>query len=461
MEEKASGRFSPEKQSSLVLEHIAEASTKPETWERIGPTFRLMFLVNEGDLQGIQELLDTGIDVNSTDIDDRTALHVAACQGRVEIVELLLEHGARLDMQDRWGSTPLADAHHYKHYDVCKIMEKYGAKPLMAPMLVHDIAEVPEYEIDPQELDFTGSEKITKGTFRLALWRGINVAVKTLDEDFMADKEKVMAFHDELSLLQKLRHPNVVQFLGAVTQTSPMMIVTEYLPKGDLWALLRRQGALKPSVAVKYALDIARGMNYLHERKPEAIIHRDLEPSNILRDDSGHLKVADFGLSKILKVTNSVKPEETLTCQETSCRYVAPEVLRNEEYDSKVDVFSFALILQEMIEGFAPFSAKREDEIAKAYACKERPPFRAPAKLYAHGLKELIEKCWAESPAERPTFRHIVASLDEINERLVSSTWKAKAFRCFRNLKVVWTIWHRKDQIGPSSRSSYFDHSIA
>ncbi|KAF3794522.1 Serine/threonine-protein kinase [Nymphaea thermarum] len=442
MEEKASGRFSSEKQSSLAPDHIAEASTRPETWERIGPTFRLMFLVNEGDLQGIQELLDTGIDVNSTDIDDRTALHVAACQGRVEIVELLLKHGARLDMQDRWGSTPLADAHHDKHYDVCKIMEKYGAKPLvcflapcsvvstalhvfdlifchlhllfalhctyytcchlkMAPMLVHDIAEVPEYEIDPQELDFTGSEKITKGTFSLALWRGINVAVKSLDEDFMADKEKVMAFHDELSLLQKLRHPNVVQFLGAVTQTSPMMIVTEYLPKGDLWALLRRQGALKPLVAVKYALDIARGMNYLHEHKPEAIIHRDLEPSNILRDDSGHLKVADFGLSKILEVTNSVKPEETRTCQETSCkqeikvicftgRYVAPEVLRNEEYDSKVDVFSFALILQEMIEGFPPFSAKREDEIAKAYACKERPPFRAPAKLYAHGLKEYV-----------------------------------------------------------------------
>ncbi|MBA0568759.1 hypothetical protein Golob_006229, partial [Gossypium lobatum] len=167
------------------------------------------------------------------------------------------------------------------------------------------------------------------------------------------------AFRDELALFQKIRHPNVVQFLGAVTQSSPMMIVTEYLPKvligilfatiasmdsfGDLRAFLKRKGALKPMTALRFALDIARGMNYLHENKPAPIIHRDLEPSNILRDDSGHLKVADFGVSKLL----TVKEDKPLTCLDTSCRYVAPEVFKNDDYDTKVDVFSFALILQE------------------------------------------------------------------------------------------------------------------
>ncbi|PNX89476.1 putative serine threonine-protein kinase DRKD-like protein, partial [Trifolium pratense] len=87
-----------------------------------------------------------------------------------------------------------------------------------------------------------------------------------------------------------------------------------------------------------------RGVGYLHENKPSPIIHRDLEPSNILRDDSGHLKVADFGVSKLL----AVKEDKPLTCQDTSCRYVAPEVFKQEEYDTKVDVFSFALILQEV-----------------------------------------------------------------------------------------------------------------
>ncbi|MCH93956.1 serine/threonine-protein kinase HT1-like, partial [Trifolium medium] len=87
---------------------------------------------------------------------------------------------------------------------------------------------------------------------------------------------------------------------------------------GDLRDYLKHKGALKPITAVKFALDIARGMNYLHEHKPEAIIHRDLEPSNILRDDSGHLKVADFGVSKSLKITKTVKEDKPVTCEDTS-----------------------------------------------------------------------------------------------------------------------------------------------
>ncbi|KAL0443780.1 UNVERIFIED_CONTAM: Integrin-linked protein kinase [Sesamum latifolium] len=277
---------------------------------------------------------------------------------------------------------------YYKNNDVIKLLEAHGAKPPMAPMHVQNAREVPEYEIDPRELDFTNSVEITKGTFCIASWRGIQVAVKKLGEEFFIDEEKVKAFRDELALLQKIRHPNVVQFLGAVTQSTPMMIVTEYLPKGDFGAYLKRRGALKLKTAIKFALDIARGMNYLHEHKPEAIIHRDLEPSNILRDDSGHLKVADFGLSKLIKVAKTIKEDKPSSCQQTSWRYAAPEVFRNEEYDTKVDVFSFALILQEMIEGCPPFPKRKEIEVAKAYVANERPPFEAPLKRYAHGLRQ-------------------------------------------------------------------------
>ncbi|KAJ8426668.1 hypothetical protein Cgig2_030087 [Carnegiea gigantea] len=116
---------------------------------------------------------------------------------------------------------------------------------------------------------------------------------------------------------------------------------------------------------------------------------------NILRDDTGHLKVADFGVSKVLKVSKTVKEDRPVPGQETSWRYVAPEVLRKEEYDTKVDVFSFALIFQEdrfrfalsscsvvfqMIEGCPPFASKPEEEVPTAYCSNERPPFRAPAK---------------------------------------------------------------------------------
>lgn len=71
----------------------------------IDPRVKLMYLANEGDLEGIVELLDNGTDVNFRDIDDRTALHVSACQGRTDVVELLLSRGAQVDPEDRWGST--------------------------------------------------------------------------------------------------------------------------------------------------------------------------------------------------------------------------------------------------------------------------------------------------------------------------------------------------------------------
>ncbi|KAA3464437.1 serine/threonine-protein kinase HT1-like isoform X1 [Gossypium australe] len=487
---KSPARFTLGKQSSLAPDR--EGSSRGAIEAAIDPRVRLMYMANEGDLEGIKELLDSGTNVNFKDIDGRTALHVAACQGLTGVVRLLLDRGADVDSKDRWGSTPLADAVYYKNQDVIKLLEKHGAKPPIAPMHVQNSREVPEYEIDPSELDFSNSVNITKGTFRVASWRGIKVAVKTLGEEVFTDEEKVKAFRDELALLQKIRHPNVVQFLGAVTQSSPMIIVTEYLPKGDLRAYLKLKGALKLKLAVKFALDIARGMNYLHEHKPEAIIHRDLEPSNILRDDSGHLKVADFGVSKLLKVANRVKEDKPVTSQETSCkfstmgktlyppslsiytwgllvnywtshliwpllrkseagRYVAPEVYRNEEYDTKVDVFSFALILQEMIEGFPPFHAKQEYEVPKAYVANERPPFRAPAKCYAYGLRELIEECWSEEPFRRPTFRQIITRLDDINNQLAhKGDWKVGPLKCLKNFENML----KRDRLNPSSRTS-------
>ncbi|KFK35100.1 hypothetical protein AALP_AA5G235500 [Arabis alpina] len=457
---KSPARFKLGRQSSLAPDSRTPTETVTEDEDKelaaaaagiVDPTIRLMYLANEGDIDGIKKMLDSGTNVDYRDIDGRTALHVAACQGRTDVVELLLSRGAKVVSMDRWGSTPLADAVYYKNHDVIKLLEKYGAKPPIAPMHVLTDREVPEYEIHSSELDFSNSVKISKGTFHKASWRGIDVAVKTFGEEMFTDEDKVNAFRDELALLQKIRHPNVVQFLGAVTQSTPMMIVTEYLPKGDLRQYLDRKGSLEPAHAVKFALEIARGMNYLHEHKPEAIIHCDLEPPNILRDDSGHLKVADFGISKLLVVKTTVKKDKPTTSLGSSWRYMAPEVYRKEECDTKVDVFSFALILQEMIEGCVPFHLKEESEIPKAYNEDERPPFNAPIKSYPFGLRELIEDCWDKEASKRPTFREIITSLELISDRIARKMgWKVRLGKCLPRFR----LFTKRDYVNPSSGRS-------
>ncbi|PKU59358.1 Potassium channel AKT1 [Dendrobium catenatum] len=105
MESKSIGRFKLGKQSSLAPDRGGDDSVEVEFPPDIDANIRLMYLVNEGDLVGMRELFDSGVDVNFKDIDNRTALHVAACQGSPQVVELLLDRGAKVDVEDRWRST--------------------------------------------------------------------------------------------------------------------------------------------------------------------------------------------------------------------------------------------------------------------------------------------------------------------------------------------------------------------
>ncbi|KAJ0793403.1 putative protein kinase TKL-Pl-5 family [Helianthus annuus] len=231
-------------------------------------TMQLLFVACKGDVQGVKDLLDEGVDVNSIDLDGRTALHIAACEGHVEVVQLLLTRKANIDARDRWGSTAAADAKYYGNVETYNILKARGAKipkTRKTPMAVANPREVPEYELNPLELQIRKSDGISKGTYQIAKWNGTKVSVKILDKDSYSDPESINAFKYELTLMEKVRHPNVVQFVGAVTQNVPMMIVSEYHSAGDLRAYLQKKGRLSPSKALKFALDIARQVEcYTH-----------------------------------------------------------------------------------------------------------------------------------------------------------------------------------------------------
>ncbi|KAG9128874.1 hypothetical protein Leryth_009640 [Lithospermum erythrorhizon] len=336
-------------------------------------TMQLLFVACEGDVEGVHEMLDEGVDVNSIDLDGRTALHVAACEG----------HAA-------------ADAKYYGNVEVYNILKARGAKipkSRKTPMTVGNPREVPEYELNPQDIQIRRSD----GSYQVAKWNGTKVSVKILDKDGHSDPERINAFKHELTVFEKVRHPNVVQFVGAITQNVPMMIVAEYHSRGDLGSYIQKKGRL--------------GMNYLHECKPNLIIHCDLKPKNILLDCGGQLKVVGFGLIRL----SNISPDKAKLLHpksvDKSSLYIAPEIYRDEMFDRSVDVHSFGLMLYEMMEGLPPFHPKSPEEAAKLICVQgKRPSFKNKSKYPS----ELIEACWDPGAVSRPTFSEIIARLDKI-----------------------------------------------
>ncbi|XP_011019919.1 PREDICTED: serine/threonine-protein kinase pakF-like isoform X2 [Populus euphratica] len=193
--------------------------------------------------------------------------------------------------------------------------------------------------------DLTIGEQIGQGscgTVYHALWYGSDVAVKVFSKQEYSD-DIIHAFRQEVSLMKRLRHPNVLLFMGAVTSPQRLCIVTEFLPRGSLFRLLQRNTTkLDWRRRVHMALDIARGMNYLHHYNPP-IIHRDLKSSNLLVDKNWTVKVGDFGLSRL-------KYETYLTTKtgKGTPQWMAPEALRNEPSDEKSDIYSYGIILWEL-----------------------------------------------------------------------------------------------------------------
>ncbi|KAF9687818.1 hypothetical protein SADUNF_Sadunf02G0132700 [Salix dunnii] len=254
---------------------------------------------SKGDKAGVLQELDKGVEPNLADYDKRTALHLASCEGCTEVVILLLEKGAAVNSIDRWGRTlilesfqPLSDARSFGHEDICKILEARGG---IDPAGLD--SQTACYEIDYSEVDMDGAILIGEGSYGevyLVKWRGTEVAAKTIRSSIASDPRVKNAFLKELGLWQKLRHPNIVQFLGVLRHSDRLIFLMEYLRNvgypilnhdwafsGSLYDIIKRKGRLDQQTAVSYALDIARGMNYLHQHKPRAIIHRDLTPRYI------------------------------------------------------------------------------------------------------------------------------------------------------------------------------------
>jgi serine/threonine protein kinase len=274
-----------------------------------------------------------------------------------------------------------------------------GARPLRSPS-APDVQIRRSLTLQPQDLRF---DRIIGSGGSGEVWLGHysqthqDVAIKKL-----RCKSLTPEIRHEIEIHSQLNSNFVLPFIG-YTEIAPLCIVTEFMPNGSLFSALHNPGAtvgLSPTDLTTIALAVAMGMEFIHGRR---IIHRDLKSLNILLDKRNQPRIGDFGIS--LSVFQCPTRSEQKQFGTAGC--MAPEEHRNEAIDESVDVYSYGILLWEMLTKELPFEGRDPVQIIYAVAMKgERPiiPEGSPA-----ALTELIERCWAQDCRARPAFSEIVS----------------------------------------------------
>ncbi|EEF51921.1 serine/threonine-protein kinase STY13 [Ricinus communis] len=266
--------------------------------------------------------------------------------------------------------------------------------------------------IDPKHL-FVGP-RIGEGAHAKVYegkYKNQTVAVKIVHKGETPEEisKREARFAREVAMLSRVQHKNLVKFVGACKEPV-MVIVTELLSGGTLrkYLLNMRPRCLETRVAIGFALDIARAMECLHSH---GIIHRDLKPENLLLTaDHKTVKLADFGLAREESLT------EMMTAETGTYRWMAPELystvtLRQGEkkhYNHKVDAYSFAIVLWELLHNKLPFEGMSNLQAAYAAAFKN---VRPSAEDLPEELSIILTSCWKEDPNTRPNFSQIIHML--------------------------------------------------
>ncbi|OHT11567.1 hypothetical protein TRFO_18926 [Tritrichomonas foetus] len=232
------------------------------------------------------------------------------------------------------------------------------------------------------------------------------VAVKQFFDSYFTDEISMRNLKREIYFLVTLKHKYLVDFIGFNAEALPFWIIMEYVPAGDLFGLISND-KLDAYEKTKIALEVAEGMEYLHSKQ---VMHRDLKTSNILvqyhkKTFEPIPKIADFGYARI-----NTSIEMTIGVGTTN--YEAPEVINGGMYDFKADVFSYSMVLWEMISGVFPYYWLGNDKLAieRSIISGVELPFQTKSNepSVSEDLEELVRKCWSLDPEERYTFSEII-----------------------------------------------------
>lgn len=297
---------------------------------------------------------------------------------------------------------------------------------------------IPYKDIERVQVIGRGAE----GTVWWGWWQHIKVAVKQLELDIEATPESRQAsLEKEVEFLGRcMLHPNVVRLCGVCVE--PPMVVTEYYSNGSLYQILQkaREGhaAVAKQLTWKLRLEmlsqIATGMIFLHFTS--GCVHGDLRSPNIFVDQGWQAKIGDFGFAKKLGGAAAVPASKT-----TNPRWLAPEVAMNSNQSREADVYSFAIIMWEMLTWQKPFEDMKSVQVCYQVNQGARPdippdeelPGLNPGIVQAglNNYKDLMCRCWSPDPQERPDFRIVAESLRSL------SYWFSIGERHIRRRPVV------------------------
>jgi len=254
---------------------------------------------------------------------------------------------------------------------------------------------------------------------------GRDVALKVLAPDVAGDPHALHRFEREGRTVASLSHPNILAIFDVGQQDGVAYAATELLHGENLRQCLER-GPVPLAQAVPLARQIASGLAAAHAR---GIVHRDLKPENVFLTSSGTVKLLDFGLAKRAGPLEAPGQPESLATRAGlvlgTIGYMAPEQVRGEDVDARADVFTFGVVLHEMLSGVAPFARTTPAESLAAILRDEAPPIdeaRVPTPIAL-----VARKCLAKDPAARfATAADLLGALDSLPRRLRTSVYRSR-----------------------------------
>ena len=248
-----------------------------------------------------------------------------------------------------------------------------------------------QWVVSREEIQLTGPELGRGGwaTVSVATFRGMQVAAKSIHRQIISQHNERL-FKREMNMAARIRHPNLIQFVGA-TLEGEMIILMELMPTS-----LRRElerDYMPPMVVSSISLDVSRALNYLHQMQPDPIIHRDISSANVLLEpitfNKWRAKVTDYGSVNLQQQLETVGPGNPT--------YAAPEANHPRLQSPKMDIFSFGILLIEMLTGELPPSDERH---------------LLMGTIRHRRLLALIERCLNQRRENRPSASNIISELE-------------------------------------------------